>query len=161
MLDAVEPEPPQQPGRVEAHRPGAGAVVGEVRGCRTVIADQMVGDVVSIQVGHRVVEQTVTVEIQTSGIEYTVAVQVDIGCRTPHGRRAIAVTEAVLHDDQTVRSPLAFHHFCNSSTASSCDSGPRSKRSSLRYRLASPTCGPAGMSSSRMISLPSRSGRTR
>src|SRR5690606_23338500 len=59
------------------------------------------------------------------------------------------------------RTPSARAQANSSASASSRDSGPRSSRSSFRCRQALPTTGPGGTPSSRMISCPSRSGRTR
>jgi hypothetical protein len=64
VLHPVESEPPQLPRPVDADRPGAGPVVGEERGVRSVVADQVVGEAVTVQVCHRIVEQPVAVEIQ-------------------------------------------------------------------------------------------------
>src|SRR6185369_2778753 len=62
VLDTVEPEPSQLAGPVDAHRPGARAVVGEVGSGAGMVAHEVVGEAVSVEVGHRVVDQTVTVE---------------------------------------------------------------------------------------------------
>ncbi len=70
VLHSVEPEPPQLPRPIDGrHRPGAGAVVGEELGSGRVVADHVVGHAVTVQVGHRVVEQTVTVEIQPNRVQ--------------------------------------------------------------------------------------------
>ena len=57
------------------------------------------------------------------------------------------------------RPPAAAHQRSNSRGASSCASGPWSRRSSLRKRHALPTTGPGGIPRISMIALPSRSGR--
>ncbi len=89
MLDAVEAEPPQLPGTVDADRPGAGPVVGEIGRFGGVISDQMVGHAVAVEVGHRVVKQAVAVEVQADRVQLPVAVHIGIGRRGPHGGRTV------------------------------------------------------------------------
>ena len=62
--------------------------------------------------------------------------------------------------DSGTSIPCSAAHRSSSATASSRPSGPRSSRSSFRCFHAFPTIGPGSTPRMRMISLPSRSGRT-
>ena len=129
LLDAVEAEPPQLPAAVDAHRPRARPVVGEVA---LAVQHGVVGDAIAVEVGQRVVDTAVAVDIETDPVERAVAVHIGVQRRGPHRRRPVAVRKAVVHTDSTAGQLLAFHHFISSAIASSWSSGPRSSRSSLR-----------------------------
>lgn len=65
MLDAVEPIPAQLSAAVDGDRPGPRSVVDEVAFRGAVVVDVeygVVGNVVAVEVGQRVIAQTVAVE---------------------------------------------------------------------------------------------------
>lgn len=67
MLDAVEPIPAQLSAAVDGDRPGPRSVVDEVAFRGAVVVDVeygVVGNVVAVEVGQRVIAQTVAVEIR-------------------------------------------------------------------------------------------------
>lgn len=69
MLDAVEPIPAQLSAAVDGDRPGPRSVVDEVAFRGAVVVDVeygVVGNVVAVEVGQRVIAQTVAVEIQAN-----------------------------------------------------------------------------------------------
>src|SRR6266545_3082068 len=86
---------------------------------------------------------------------------VRLGLRPRLQRRLPAPVTPSPHLGSWSAMPSSVAQRRSSCSASSRLSGPRSRRSSFRWRHALPTSGPGGMPRSSMIALPSRSGRTR
>jgi len=62
-----------------------------------VVEHRVVGHPVTVEVGQRIVTQTVPVEVQTNRVQHAVSVGVDVRWARPHRGGAVAGTEAIVH----------------------------------------------------------------